>query len=62
MNDVPTVTVTLDWLTETDGAIRVEDADGDRFWLPKSQIEFIRNPKKGSVDVTLEAWLARKMA
>lgn len=51
--------VTLQWLSETDKAIRVTEGRYDEaFWLPKSQIEYERHGNL--VEVTLPLWLAQE--
>jgi hypothetical protein len=49
--------LTLDWVTETADAIAVR-LEGRKVWLPKSAIEYERDPAKRSVTVTLPEWLA----
>lgn len=48
---------TFEFVRETDKAILVREAEGEEFWLPKSQIEYEKKPN-GNVEVTMPIWLA----
>jgi len=57
------VDLDLEFLAETDSAMKFRDADGVEAWLPKSQIdiEMTRTPKLHEVvPVSLPQWLAEE--
>lgn len=54
------VDVELMLMGETAQAIRVEDADENTVWLPKSQIEIERRPNDRVITVTMPQWLAEE--
>ncbi len=48
-------------LSDSGLAAQFEDDDGDRFWLPVSQIEFDWRATEGErVDVQMPLWMARE--
>lgn len=52
----------FEFVTETDGAILVEDGDG-KYWLPKSQIDYDSGPeyeKGDEIEIDIPEWLAEE--
>lgn len=55
------VDLDVEFLAETDAAVKVRDADGREAWLPKSQIEWPGSAKLHEViEVTVPQWLAEE--
>lgn len=58
------VKITADFLTDTPGAVLIEDADGHEYWLPKSTIRFdgeFDSLRRGqSIQLEVQEWIATK--
>lgn len=45
---------------ETPAAVRVNHGGHDPFWLPKSQIEYVKTPDGKAYEFTVPVWLAKE--
>ena len=53
-----TFTQECEIITETDKAILI-DVNGERIWIPLTQVEEIYRAKRGPDSITMTAWIAK---